>query len=153
MGRCRRSRGASRLGVPPAVCKPQGLPCIPLCMQLGPLERRIGLPYEEALFLDDVDPEATDYWFTEPAGERAWAASAGWLAGLCWLGLSRAHGAPAAAPAPRSPRALHPTLPTPRPGTAGWNTEKRRLRKLEELPDPEEDNFAHYGEEASLGRA
>ena len=36
--------------------------------QLGPLERRIGLPYEEALFEDDVDAEAEEYWFTEPAG-------------------------------------------------------------------------------------
>ncbi|PSC73436.1 Nucleic acid-OB-fold [Micractinium conductrix] len=34
--------------------------------QLGPLERRIGLPYEEALFTDDVDAEAQEYWFTEP---------------------------------------------------------------------------------------
>lgn len=67
--------------------------------QLGPLERRIGLPYEEALFEDDVDAEAEEYWFTEPAD--------------------------------------------------GWNTEKRRLRKLpqEELVDL--DVFAHSGEDAA----
>lgn len=33
------------------------------------MERAIGLPYEEALFLDDVDAEAQAYWFTEPEGE------------------------------------------------------------------------------------
>ena len=37
--------------------------------QLGALERRIGLPYEEALFANDVDAEAQEYWFTEPEGE------------------------------------------------------------------------------------
>jgi hypothetical protein len=34
-----------------------------------PLERVVGMPYEEALFLDDIEPEAQQYWFTEPAGE------------------------------------------------------------------------------------
>lgn len=34
----------------------------------GPLERRVSLPYEEALFLDEVDHEAMQYWFTEPKG-------------------------------------------------------------------------------------
>lgn len=32
-----------------------------------PLERVVGMPYEEALFLDDIEPEAQQYWFTEPA--------------------------------------------------------------------------------------
>lgn len=36
--------------------------------QLGALERCIGLPYEEALFADEVDAEAQEYWFTEPEG-------------------------------------------------------------------------------------
>ncbi len=34
------------------------------------MERTIGLPYEEALFLDDVDAEAQAYWFTEPEGKQ-----------------------------------------------------------------------------------
>ncbi|PRW44854.1 PLASTID TRANSCRIPTIONALLY ACTIVE 10-like isoform B [Chlorella sorokiniana] len=33
-----------------------------------PLERRIGTSYEDAVFKDEVDPEATEWWFTEPAG-------------------------------------------------------------------------------------
>ncbi|KAL4448561.1 hypothetical protein ABPG75_005780 [Micractinium tetrahymenae] len=72
--------------------------------QLGDLERTIGLPYEEALFLDDVDAEAQAYWFTEPE--------------------------------------------------EGWQTEKLRLRKMEELPDQEaeaEDEFRHTGPDA-VGR-
>ncbi|KAL4423075.1 hypothetical protein ABPG77_005880 [Micractinium sp. CCAP 211/92] len=72
--------------------------------QLGDMERTIGLPYEEALFLDDVDAEAQAYWFTEPEG--------------------------------------------------GWQTEKLRLRRMEEVPDQEaeaEDEFRHTGPDA-VGR-
>lgn len=40
----------------------------------GPLERRIGVSFEEALFLDEEDEayanqEHQDYWFTRPEGE------------------------------------------------------------------------------------
>lgn len=35
---------------------------------LGPLERRVELTYEEALFAEDISIEDTQYWFTEPAG-------------------------------------------------------------------------------------
>lgn len=73
--------------------------------QLGDMERAIGLPYEEALFLDDVDAEAQAYWFTEPEG--------------------------------------------------GWQTEKLRLRRMEEVPAQEaeaEDEFRHTGADA-VGRA
>lgn len=37
--------------------------------ELGPLERRVSLHYEEALFMDEVDPEAMQYWFTCPPGQ------------------------------------------------------------------------------------
>lgn len=67
--------------------------------QLGPLERTVGLPYEEALFLDEVDAEAQEYWFTEPAD--------------------------------------------------GWRTEKRRLRKLQQLEHPEPEAFGHTDSEAA----
>lgn len=43
--------------------------------ELGALEREVGLPYEEALFSDEVDPSAEEYWFSEPPGER-WRAAA-----------------------------------------------------------------------------
>lgn len=47
-------------------------------VQFGiPLERRVGTSYEDAVFKDEVDPEATEWWFTEPAGE------------LCGGGFSR----------------------------------------------------------------
>ena len=36
--------------------------------ELGPLERRIDLTYEDALFTEDISVEDTMYWFTEPAG-------------------------------------------------------------------------------------
>lgn len=36
--------------------------------EMAPLERTVSLPYEEALFTDAVDPEAMQYWFTEPPG-------------------------------------------------------------------------------------
>lgn len=36
--------------------------------ELGPLERRVGLTYEDALFQDDISVEETSYWFTEPQG-------------------------------------------------------------------------------------
>jgi hypothetical protein len=42
--------------------------------ELGALEREVGLPYEEALFADDVDPSAEQYWFSEPPGAPAPAA-------------------------------------------------------------------------------
>lgn len=59
------------------------LPHLAGCMchfpvQFGiPLERRVGTSYEDAVFKDEVDPEATEWWFTEPAGE------------LCGGGFSR----------------------------------------------------------------
>lgn len=31
----------------------------------------MGTSYEDAVFKDEVDPEATEWWFTEPAGARA----------------------------------------------------------------------------------
>lgn len=34
----------------------------------GPLERRIGRTYEDALFEDHVDMNDTSYWFTTPDG-------------------------------------------------------------------------------------
>lgn len=36
--------------------------------ELGPLERRVSVTFEEALDSDEVDPEAERYWFTEPVG-------------------------------------------------------------------------------------
>ncbi len=36
--------------------------------ELGPLERRVGLTYEDALFSDDINVKDTEYWFTEPEG-------------------------------------------------------------------------------------
>ena len=36
--------------------------------ELGPLERRVGLTYEDALFSDDINVKDTEYWFTEPQG-------------------------------------------------------------------------------------
>ena len=36
--------------------------------ELGPLERRVELTYEEALFSEDIDLDDTAYWFTEPPG-------------------------------------------------------------------------------------
>ena len=36
--------------------------------ELGPLERRVELTYEEALFAEDISIEDTQYWFTEPTG-------------------------------------------------------------------------------------
>ena len=36
--------------------------------ELGPLERRVGISYEDALFQDDISVEETSYWFTEPDG-------------------------------------------------------------------------------------
>lgn len=35
--------------------------------ELGPLERRVSVTFEEGLALDTVDKDAMDYWFTEPA--------------------------------------------------------------------------------------
>lgn len=39
--------------------------------ELGPLERRVTLPFEEAFFedADDINIEDTQYWFTEPPGD------------------------------------------------------------------------------------
>ncbi|KAI8111996.1 hypothetical protein M9435_004491 [Picochlorum sp. BPE23] len=34
--------------------------------ELGPLERRVSVTFEEGLALDTVDKEAMEYWFTEP---------------------------------------------------------------------------------------
>lgn len=39
--------------------------------ELGPLERRVSITFEEGLALDEVDQEAMNYWFTEPA--QGWA--------------------------------------------------------------------------------
>lgn len=36
--------------------------------ELGPLERRVELTYEEALFKEEIDLNDTAYWFTEPPG-------------------------------------------------------------------------------------
>ena len=36
--------------------------------ELGPLERRVGLTYEDALFSEDINVKDTEYWFTEPEG-------------------------------------------------------------------------------------
>lgn len=36
--------------------------------ELGPLERRVSTTFEEGLEREDIDPEAMEYWFTEPAG-------------------------------------------------------------------------------------
>jgi hypothetical protein len=61
--------------------------------QLGALERCIGLPYEEALFADEVDAEAQEYWFTEPEGELAAGLLGRGCRGMecrldgCWRGL------------------------------------------------------------------
>lgn len=35
--------------------------------ELGPLERRVSITFEEGLALDTIDKEAMQYWFTEPA--------------------------------------------------------------------------------------
>lgn len=35
--------------------------------ELGPLERRVSVTFEEGLALDTVDTDAMNYWFTEPA--------------------------------------------------------------------------------------
>jgi hypothetical protein len=34
--------------------------------ELGPLERRVSVTFEEGLALETIDKEAMDYWFTEP---------------------------------------------------------------------------------------
>ena len=39
--------------------------------ELGPLERRVGRTYEDALFQDDIDIDDTNYWFNEPEGAPA----------------------------------------------------------------------------------
>jgi len=36
--------------------------------ELGPLERRVGLTYEDALFSEDISVKDTEYWFSEPEG-------------------------------------------------------------------------------------
>ena len=43
--------------------------------ELGPLERRVGLTYEDALFSDDISIKDTEYWFTEPEGMLAYRTS------------------------------------------------------------------------------
>jgi len=39
--------------------------------ELGPLERRVSITFEEGLAMEEVDQEAMNYWFTEPA--QGWA--------------------------------------------------------------------------------
>jgi len=36
--------------------------------ELGSLNRRVGLTYEDGLFEGEVDPVAEEYWFNEPPG-------------------------------------------------------------------------------------
>lgn len=36
--------------------------------ELGPLERRVALTFEEGLFEEEIDTEAMEYWFKEPPG-------------------------------------------------------------------------------------
>jgi hypothetical protein len=36
--------------------------------ELGPLERRVSMTFEEGLESEEVDPEAEEYWFNEPPG-------------------------------------------------------------------------------------
>jgi hypothetical protein len=129
--------------------------------QLGALERCIGLPYEEALFADEVDAEAQEYWFTEPEGELATAMdcsparaargrrNAGWtgvdVACVCCRGLRRCCtlAAPAPTRLPHAPRRLCPRA------AGGWNSEKVRLRKLQPQTVAEEDVVAHSGADAA----
>lgn len=67
----RRLQGHRCAGYRPSAHLPFRLP-IPPSRQFGiPLERRVGTSYEDAVFKDEVDPEATEWWFTEPAGARA----------------------------------------------------------------------------------
>lgn len=39
--------------------------------ELGPLERRVSVTFEEGLALEEIDQQAMDYWFTKPA--QGWA--------------------------------------------------------------------------------
>ena len=43
--------------------------------ELGPLERRVELTFEEALFKEEIDLDDTAYWFTEPPGTCQYSAT------------------------------------------------------------------------------
>lgn len=43
----------------------------------GPLERRVSTTFEEGLLSDHIEPDAMEYWFTEPEGGDAAGQEAG----------------------------------------------------------------------------
>ena len=108
--------------------------------ELGPLERRVGLTYEDALFSEDISVKDTEYWFSEPEG-----------ANLCTCSAFTGQ------------RELHPLGCTERPGpasvlhvklgdqpvvmvcTGGWNQEPKRIPKAEVVPN-EWATPEHFGD-------
>ena len=86
--------------------------------ELGPLERRVGLTYEDALFSEDISIKDTEYWFTEPEGA---------LDARCGLDERNAQA--------DMLRGLLPLAATSNylvsASTGGWNQEPKRIPKAE----------------------
>ena len=57
--------------------------------ELGPLERRVGLTYEDALFSEDISVKDTEYWFSEPEGAHRLLAEREQAKSTCFLCAER----------------------------------------------------------------
>jgi len=93
--------------------------------ELGPLERRVDLTYEDALFSEDIDPVDTEYWFTEPPG-------------MCSFHAYISHLACKFAP-------VHLLIDSALCASGGWNQEKKKLRKATVIPNADA-SAEHFGE-------